>query len=101
MSQARLLWTLARFKLGLWLASGFFASLMFYLMPLLPGLVVRRIFPRRDLAHGPSSQASSFQCAASCAGCSSPASAPAGSMPASAIKARVCAASSASSFVSA
>ncbi|MCB9176194.1 MAG: ABC transporter ATP-binding protein [Caldilineae bacterium] len=49
MSQARLLWTLARFKLGLWLASGFFASLMFYLMPLLPGLVVRRIFDRLQL----------------------------------------------------
>jgi len=38
------LWRLARYKPWLYLASGLFASVMFYLFPLLPGLVIRRFF---------------------------------------------------------
>ena len=35
---------LARFRTGLYLLSGFFASTAFYLFPLIPGLIVRRFF---------------------------------------------------------
>ncbi|MBA2277196.1 MAG: ABC transporter ATP-binding protein [Chloroflexia bacterium] len=35
---------LARFKPGLYLASGLLASVLFYLVPLLPGLIVREFF---------------------------------------------------------
>lgn len=38
------IWRLARFKFWLYLASGLLASNMFYLFPLIPGLIVRRIF---------------------------------------------------------
>lgn len=37
---------LARYRLWLYLGSGLFASTLFYLFPLLPGLVVRQIFDR-------------------------------------------------------
>lgn len=37
---------LARYRLWLYLGSGLFASILFYLFPLLPGLVVRQIFDR-------------------------------------------------------
>lgn len=40
----RALVALARFTPWLYLASGLFASVMFYLFPLLPGLVIRRFF---------------------------------------------------------
>ncbi len=39
-----ILWRLARYRPLLYLTSGMLASVMFYLFPLLPGLVVRRIF---------------------------------------------------------
>jgi ATP-binding cassette subfamily B protein len=35
---------LARFKLPLYLASGILASILFYLFPLIPGLIVRQVF---------------------------------------------------------
>jgi ATP-binding cassette subfamily B protein len=35
---------LARYKFGIFLASGLFASVMFYIIPLLPGLVLRGFF---------------------------------------------------------
>src|SRR5438067_1530642 len=38
------LWRLARFRVGLYLLSGLTASTTFYLVPLLPGLIVRRVF---------------------------------------------------------
>jgi ATP-binding cassette subfamily B protein len=38
------LWRLARFRFGLYLLSGLLASGMFYLFPLIPGLIVRRFF---------------------------------------------------------
>ena len=44
MSPWRALARLARFKLWLYLASGLLASVMFYLIPLLPGLAMRRFF---------------------------------------------------------
>jgi len=44
MSPWRVLWRLAGFKPWLYLLSGLFASLMFYLIRLLPGLVIRRLF---------------------------------------------------------
>lgn len=40
----RYIWRLARFKLPLYLTSGLLASVMYYLIPLVPGLIVRRIF---------------------------------------------------------
>jgi ATP-binding cassette subfamily B protein len=40
----RYIWRLARYKPWLYLASGLLASIMFYIFPLLPGLVIRRIF---------------------------------------------------------
>ncbi len=46
MSPWRALARLARYKLWLYLASGLLASVMFYLIPLLPGLVMRRFFDR-------------------------------------------------------
>ena len=44
LSPWRALVALARFKPWIYLASGLFASVMFYLFPLLPGLVIRRFF---------------------------------------------------------
>jgi ATP-binding cassette, subfamily B, bacterial len=38
------LWRLARFRFGLYLLSGLLASCLFYLFPLIPGLIVRRFF---------------------------------------------------------
>ena len=38
------IWRLARFRLALYLFSGLTASIMFYLFPLLPGLIVRAFF---------------------------------------------------------
>jgi ATP-binding cassette subfamily B protein len=38
------IWRLARFRLPLYLLSGLLASTMFYVFPLIPGLVVRKIF---------------------------------------------------------
>jgi len=38
------LWRLARFRFGLYLLSGLLASCMFYLFPLIPGLIIRRFF---------------------------------------------------------
>ncbi len=49
MSHARLLWRLARYRFWLWLASGLMASVLFYLIPLAPGLVVQRLFDRLQL----------------------------------------------------
>jgi ATP-binding cassette subfamily B protein len=40
----RLIWRLARYRFHLYLASGLFASTMFYLFPLIPGLLVRWFF---------------------------------------------------------
>lgn len=40
----RLIWRLARYRFGLYLASGLLASTMFYLFPLVPGLIVRWFF---------------------------------------------------------
>src|SRR6185295_15603323 len=37
-------WRLARYRFHLYLASGLFASTMFYLFPLIPGLIVRWFF---------------------------------------------------------
>jgi ATP-binding cassette subfamily B protein len=44
MSNWQMIWRLARFRFGLYLLSGLLASTMFYLVPLLPGLIVRRVF---------------------------------------------------------
>ena len=38
------LWQLARFRFGLYLLSGFIASTLSYLFPLVPGLIVRQFF---------------------------------------------------------
>jgi ATP-binding cassette subfamily B protein len=38
------LWRLARFRFGMYVLSGLLASCMFYLFPLIPGLIVRRFF---------------------------------------------------------
>ncbi|HEY1014735.1 MAG TPA: ABC transporter ATP-binding protein [Herpetosiphonaceae bacterium] len=43
MSYARYLFRLARFRPGLYVMSGLLASCMFYLFPLIPGLIVRRV----------------------------------------------------------
>jgi len=40
----RLIWRLARYRFHLYLASGLLASTMFYLFPLIPGLIVRWFF---------------------------------------------------------
>ena len=40
----RLIWQLARYRFYLYLLSGLFASTMFYLFPLIPGLIVRWLF---------------------------------------------------------
>ena len=40
----RLIWGLARFRFHLYLLSGLFASTLFYLFPLIPGLIVRWFF---------------------------------------------------------
>src|SRR4026209_2591242 len=40
----RLIWGLARYRFHLYLASGLLASTMFYLFPLIPGLIVRWFF---------------------------------------------------------
>ncbi|MCB9134121.1 MAG: ABC transporter ATP-binding protein [Anaerolineales bacterium] len=40
----RYILALARYRLPLYLASGFLASIMFYLFPLIPGLIVKRVF---------------------------------------------------------
>ncbi|MDQ2995666.1 MAG: ABC transporter ATP-binding protein/permease [Chloroflexota bacterium] len=40
----RLIWGLARYRFHLYLASGLFASTLFYLFPLIPGLIVRWFF---------------------------------------------------------
>ena len=40
----RLIWGLARYRLHLYLLSGLFASTLFYLFPLIPGLIVRWFF---------------------------------------------------------
>ena len=40
----RYILALARYKLPVYLASGFFASILFYLFPLIPGLIIRRVF---------------------------------------------------------
>ncbi len=42
----RYLWRLAMYRPGLWVTSGIFASTMFYLFPLVPGLIVREFFDR-------------------------------------------------------
>lgn len=42
----RYMWRLAMYRPGLWVTSGIFASTMFYLFPLVPGLVVREFFNR-------------------------------------------------------
>ncbi|TAK13206.1 MAG: ABC transporter ATP-binding protein [Anaerolineae bacterium] len=39
----RYIFQLARYKLWLYLASGFFASIMFYVFPLIPALIVRQL----------------------------------------------------------
>ncbi|MBK9711330.1 MAG: ABC transporter ATP-binding protein [Kouleothrix sp.] len=44
MSVWRLIWRLARYRFHLYLASGLLASTMFYLFPLIPGLIVRWFF---------------------------------------------------------
>jgi len=44
MKEWQYLLRLARFRTGLFLLSGFFASTTFYLFPLIPGLIVRRFF---------------------------------------------------------
>lgn len=44
MKEWQYLLRLARFRTGLYLLSGFFASTAFYLFPLIPGLIVRRFF---------------------------------------------------------
>jgi ATP-binding cassette subfamily B protein len=46
----RYLWGLARFRPWLFAASGLLASVMFYVFPLVPGLVVQRLLDR--LSHG-------------------------------------------------
>lgn len=38
------LWRLARYRFGLWLLSGILVSCLFYLLPLLPGLLIRQFF---------------------------------------------------------
>ena len=38
------IWRLARFRLPLYLLSGLLASTLFYIFPLIPGLLVRQIF---------------------------------------------------------
>lgn len=38
------IWQLARFRLGLYLLNGLLTSILFYLFPLIPGLLVRQIF---------------------------------------------------------
>src|SRR5689334_6270081 len=40
----RLIWRLARYRFHLYLLSGLLASTMFYLFPLIPGLLVRWFF---------------------------------------------------------
>jgi ATP-binding cassette, subfamily B, bacterial len=40
----RAIWSLARYRFHLFLASGLFASTLFYLFPLIPGLIVRWFF---------------------------------------------------------
>ncbi|HEU5088046.1 MAG TPA: hypothetical protein VFT99_11390, partial [Roseiflexaceae bacterium] len=40
----KLLWPLARYRFGMYLLSGVLASTMFYLFPLVPGLIVRAYF---------------------------------------------------------
>ena len=40
----RLIWRLARYRFHLYLLSGLFASTLFYLFPLIPGLIVRWFF---------------------------------------------------------
>jgi ATP-binding cassette, subfamily B, bacterial len=40
----RLIWGLARYRFLLYLASGLFASTLFYLFPLIPGLIIRWFF---------------------------------------------------------
>ncbi|NUM48373.1 MAG: ABC transporter ATP-binding protein, partial [Anaerolineales bacterium] len=40
----RYILALARYRLPLYLASGFLASIMFYLFPLIPGLIVKQVF---------------------------------------------------------
>ena len=46
----RLLWRLILFRPGVFLASGLMASILFYVFPLLPGLIVRQLF--NDLTGG-------------------------------------------------
>ncbi len=50
---------LARYKWPIYLASGLLASVLFYLFPLLPGLVLRQLFD--TLAAGPQAAASAVQ----------------------------------------
>ncbi len=40
----RYIWRLAWYKPALYLTSGIFASMLFYLFPLVPGLIVRQFF---------------------------------------------------------
>ncbi len=53
----RVLWRLARYKTWLYLTSGVLASVMFYLFPLLPGLVLRRFFDALEQGTGGASLA--------------------------------------------
>jgi ATP-binding cassette subfamily B protein len=46
----RYIWRLARYRFGLYLVSGLLASIMFYLFPLVPGLIVRRFFDALEAA---------------------------------------------------
>ena len=38
------IWRLARFRFALYLLSGLFASVMFYVIPLVPGIIIQQIF---------------------------------------------------------
>ncbi len=40
----RYIWSLIRFRPGIYLLSGLFASVMFYVFPLVPGLIVQQVF---------------------------------------------------------
>lgn len=53
METYRYLWRLARYKLGLYLLSGLLASTMFYLFPLIPGIIVRWFFDRLEATPSP------------------------------------------------
>jgi ATP-binding cassette, subfamily B, bacterial len=46
MSHWQLIWQIARYRFGLYLLSGLLVGVMFYVLPLAPGLVVRQIFDR-------------------------------------------------------